>query len=63
MPALCQASEWIHDDTDYVLLAIAEYNLRMPAYTKPVKAFGELPISGQSWVLQKAAELKLDSAG
>ena len=58
MSAPCQKLDWVKDDTDYVLRAIREWNLRQMAHTKPVKTFGELPVKDQSWVLIRAAELK-----
>lgn len=64
MPVPCQKSEWgIVDDTSFVLAAIREYNFRQLACTKPAKSFGELPVNGQSWVMMRAAELKLDAQG
>jgi hypothetical protein len=64
MPALCQAADWgIVDDTPFVLAAIREWNFRQLACTKPAKSFSELPVSGQSWVMMKAAQLKLDAQG
>jgi hypothetical protein len=71
MPVLCQAADWgIVDDTPFVLAAIREYNLRQLASTKPVENYGQLAgkpaIDGrspESWVLMRAAELKLDAAG
>ena len=59
MNAPCQQFDWnVADDTPFIMAAIAEYNLRQPAHTKPVKTFGELPVSAQSWCLIRAAELK-----
>ena len=58
MSAPCQAMEWVKDDTDYVLRALAEWNLRQPAYTKPAKTILDLPASAQSKILMRAAELK-----
>lgn len=58
MSAPCHELTWQHDDTGYIVQALAEWNFRQPAHTKPVKSFGELSASGQSWVLMRAAELK-----
>jgi hypothetical protein len=64
MEARCQAADWgIVDDTPFVLAAIREWNLGQPAWTKPAKTFADLPASAQSWVLMRAAELKLDAQG
>lgn len=63
MSTPCQSMDWVHDDTPYIKVALAEYNLRMPAHTKPASSFGQLPVQAQSWVLQRAAEIKLDAQG
>lgn len=56
--------QWeLTDDTPYVLAAIREWNFRQLASTKPVISFGQLPVTAQSWVLQRAAEIKLDAQG
>ena len=70
-PAPCQKSVWgIVDDTPYIVAALREYNFRQMAHTKPVENFGQLAgrpgLDGQSpesWVLMRAAELKLDAQG
>ncbi len=64
MSARCQQFDWgIVDDTPYVLAAIREWNFRQLACTKPAKSFSDLPVSGQSWVMMRAATLKLDAQG
>lgn len=64
MPVPCQASEWgIVDDTPFVLAAMREWNFRQLACTKPAAKFSDLPVHGQSWVMMRAAELKLDAQG
>lgn len=71
MPAPCQAMQWeLTDDTPFIKQAIARYNFRMPAYTKPVIDFGQLAgspgldgHSAMSWVLMESAHIKMEQAG
>jgi hypothetical protein len=65
MSAPCQQFSWaaVKDDTPFVRAAIAEWNLGQPAWTKPAKTFADLPASAQSWVLMRAAELRMQQAG
>jgi hypothetical protein len=49
---------WETDDSRYIVEALREWNFRNPAHTKPAENFGQVPISGQSWILQRAQELK-----
>lgn len=71
MSARCQQFDWgTVDDTPYIVAALREYNFRQMACTKPVESFGQLAgkpgldgHSPESWVLHRAAELKLDAQG
>ncbi len=53
---------WQTDDSKFIRAALKEWNFRQLACTKPVDEFGKLPVSGQSWVLQRSAELKTEAS-
>jgi hypothetical protein len=53
---------WATNDSVYIADALKEWNFRQLACTKPADNFGQVPVDGQSWILQRAAELKTEAA-